>query len=106
MSIQGIGSPISVLYPSPASSGSGKSSPFGIDDDSAAQNFLNEIKKSPIERMVDAWLKAHGLTKEDLEKMPPEKQQAIMKQMSEDIAEAMKRKIAENQKGVMTNVVA
>jgi len=41
--------------------------------------------------MIDAWLKAHGLTKESLAKLPAAQQQSIMKEMAKDIADEMKR---------------
>jgi len=54
-------------------------------DQNAVQNFLNYMKESPAEHMEDAWLSAHGLTRDDLKHMTPEKRNAIMKEMAEDI---------------------
>jgi hypothetical protein len=53
--------------------------------DKAVQDFLAYMKESPAQRVVDAWLKAHGLTEQSLAKLPPEKQAAIRKEMAADI---------------------
>jgi hypothetical protein len=52
---------------------------------SAVQSFMNYAKESPAQRMVDDWLKAHGLTEQELDKMPPDKQAQIRKEMAADI---------------------
>lgn len=61
-----------------------------ITKPSAKDVFLDYMKKTPAERMQDAWLKAHGLTKEKLEKMSPQEQKAVMKQMQDDIERSLK----------------
>jgi pyruvate/2-oxoglutarate dehydrogenase complex dihydrolipoamide acyltransferase (E2) component len=61
-------------------------------DGSVEQQFLDYMKKSPAQRFVDAWLKAHHLTQKDLDEMTPEKREAVMKQMAHDFKEEMKRK--------------
>ncbi|WP_374370466.1 hypothetical protein [Dongia sp.] len=53
------------------------------------EEFLAYMEKSPAERMADAWLKAHGLSEEDLKAMDPAKREAIEKQMAEDIKREM-----------------
>jgi hypothetical protein len=58
---------------------------------SAADTFLDYMKKSAAERMTDAWLAAHGLTRADLAAMSPEKRDAVMKQMAEDIRKQMEQ---------------
>lgn len=57
-----------------------------VESSTALQEFKAYMSKSPIERMRDSILKEMGLTKEDVEAMPPEKQKAI----AEEIAERMK----------------
>lgn len=66
-----------------------------IGAQNAEDIFLDYMKKSPAERMQDQWLKAHGLTKEKLASMSPKEQEAVMKQMQDDIEESLKRQ-AEN----------
>lgn len=56
--------------------------------DRALQEFKAYMAKTPAERMRDSILKEMGLTKEDIEAMPPEKQKAI----EEEIAERMRDK--------------
>lgn len=102
MNIQGIGSCNPASYPSSMTGGAGGI----VTPDNAVQQFESEMKESPMERMVDAWLKAHGLTRASLAKLPPDQQQAIMKQMAKDIADEVKRKVTEKQKGVLANVTA
>lgn len=58
---------------------------------SAADVFMDYMKKSPAERMEDNWLKAHGLTKEKLASMSPEEQEAIRKQMKSEIEASLKQ---------------
>ena len=55
--------------------------------------------------MVDAWLKAHGYTKESFAALPHDKQAALMKQMAKDIADEIKQKTAEKHKGITTDVM-
>ena len=57
----------------------------------AQQDFLKFAKESPIERMEDAWLKAHGLDRNRLAAMPPEEREKILKQMQEDIKKEIER---------------
>ncbi len=40
--------------------------------DGAVSDFLAEVKKSPIERIQEAILKKHGLTKEQFDRLPPD----------------------------------
>ncbi len=57
----------------------------GSTGDSAAQAFLNYMKETPAQKLEDAWLASHHLTRKELEAMSPEKRQAIEKQMAEEI---------------------
>ncbi|HEU5046397.1 MAG TPA: hypothetical protein VFT64_00985 [Rickettsiales bacterium] len=61
----------------------------------AVQNFLNYMKESPEERFIDSWLAAHHLSREELAKMPPEKREAIMKQIEQEMKDSIKRKVEE-----------
>ncbi len=58
----------------------------------AATEFLNYMKESPAQRMMDSWLQAHGLTQADLDKMKPEERDKIVQQMKQDIEEKIKEK--------------
>lgn len=63
----------------------------------AADDFLNYMKESAAERMADSWLAAHGLSKEKLAAMSPEKREAVLKQMAKElqdqVAEAAREKL-------------
>lgn len=54
--------------------------------------FLSYVKKSPIERWVENWLKAHGLTKAEFDALPAERHEALAKEMAEDLKKAMLQK--------------
>jgi hypothetical protein len=53
--------------------------------DASAQAFLDYMKKPLAQKLEDAWLAKHNLTRKDLEAMTPEKRQAIEKQMADEI---------------------
>ena len=59
----------------------------------AVQDFLAYMKELPGQRMEDAWLKAHGLTEQELAKMPPDKQAAIRKEMAADIKQQLEEQM-------------
>jgi len=56
---------------------------------SAVDDFLSYMKESPAERMMDSWLAAHGLSKESLAAMPPEKRDAVLKQMAQELKDQL-----------------
>lgn len=58
----------------------------------ARQKFLDYMEKTPEERYFEAFLTARGLTKEELDAMPPEDREKILKEIQEEI----ERKIAED----------
>jgi hypothetical protein len=49
------------------------------------QTFLDYMKKTPEQRFEEAWLAAHGLTKEQFDALPPDQREALTKQMAEDL---------------------
>lgn len=71
---------------------------------SAADTFMAYMKKSPMERMIENWLKAHKLDQDKLNAMSPEERDAVMKQMKQEIEDQLKRE-TEN-KGDIVNVLA
>lgn len=52
---------------------------------SPEQTFLAYMKKSPIERWVDSWLAARGLTKDEFDALPPDQHEALAKEMADDL---------------------
>lgn len=58
----------------------------------ARQEFLAYMEKTPEERYFEAFLTARGLTKEELDAMPPKDREKIL----EEIQEEIERKIAED----------
>lgn len=57
---------------------------------SAAETFKKYMAKSPMERMIENWLKAHKLDEEKLKAMSPEEREGIMKQMHAEIEQNLK----------------
>jgi len=78
------------------------SSPAKKDGKSAADEFLAYMKESPAERMADAWLASHGLTREKLKAMTPEQRDAIEKQMARDIKDQLQQQAQDKLKGKPT----
>lgn len=76
MSIDGIGSTTGGA--AQQKSGAGKAQ-------SPEQTFLAYMKKSPVERWVDSWLAARGLTKAEFDALPPDEREALAKEMAEDL---------------------
>lgn len=58
---------------------------------SASDTFMSYMKESPAQRMVDNWLKAHGLDKDKLAAMSPEDRAAVMKQMQQEIKDQLQQ---------------
>ncbi|MET0307256.1 MAG: hypothetical protein ABW023_00995 [Sphingomonas sp.] len=56
--------------------------------DRAVEDFRAEAKKSPIDRLREAILKRHGMSQEQFESLPPDKQAPIVK----EIEDALKRR--------------
>lgn len=70
----------------------------------ASEAFLAEIRKTPAQRIREAWLTSHRLTEEDLKTMDPAKLEAVEKEIAEDI----KRKLTgkEPRRGSMVDTSA
>lgn len=70
----------------------------------AAETFKKYMAKSPMERMIENWLKAHKLDEEKLKAMSPEEREGIMKQMHAEIEQNLKNQT--EKKGDLVDVVA
>lgn len=57
---------------------------------STEDTFLAHVKKSPVERWIENWLKARGLTKEEFDALPPDEHEALAKEMAEDLKKAVR----------------
>jgi hypothetical protein len=71
---------------------------------SAAETFQKYMAKSPAERMVENWLKAHKLDEEKLKAMSPEEREQVMKQMHAEIEQNLKNQT--EKKGDIVDVTA
>ncbi|CAI8997352.1 MULTISPECIES: hypothetical protein [Pseudomonas] len=67
-----------------------------IGDGSATSAFKDYMSKTPEQRMRDAILEEMGLTQEQIDQMPPEKQQAIGEEIAERLLD--KAKLAQTEK--------
>lgn len=104
MSISGIGASAASYFP-PASqskaSSAAAAAPSASDQGASAsgnaaeQAFLNYMKETPAQHLEDAWLKAHGLTRQQLAAMSPTQREAIEKQMATDIETKVKQDAAD-----------
>ena len=76
--------------------------PVGKND--PVSEFLAYQKLSPQEKMVDAILKKHGLTKEDLANLSPEDLKKIQDEIKAGLQTQMKQQLAE--KGILLDISA
>jgi hypothetical protein len=70
-----------------------------IGDGSATAEFKDYMSKAPEERMRDAILQEMGLTQEDIDQMPPEKQQAIGEEIAQRLLEKVQMAAADKDQG-------
>jgi hypothetical protein len=56
----------------------------------AVKEFQDYMKMTPGERMQYAWLKQHGISKEEFDAMPADEKQKLMEQMKREIEEKIK----------------
>ncbi|HWU61931.1 MAG TPA: hypothetical protein VN112_07895 [Ensifer sp.] len=62
---------------------------IGNANKALADEFLEFMKKSPIERLRDQYLKAHNLTEDQLKSMPLEQRQALEDDLSQYIKDQL-----------------
>jgi len=72
---------------------------------SIEQQFLNYMKESPEQHLIDAWLKAHNLSQSALDKMSPQQRQSLSNEMADDIKREMQQK-AEASPSSKLNILA
>jgi len=77
-----------------------------IGDGSATAEFKDYMSKTPEQRMRDAILQEMGLTQEEIDQMPPEKQQAIGEEIAQRVREKAQMAAAEKdqRKGEHTSI--
>jgi len=104
MSITGIsGAAAYGYFPTPVKSAGAAAPTQSTDvDGAAAQNFLKYMNETPAQKLEDAWLKAHHLTREQLAAMPPAQREAIEKQMAADLKEKLKQQALDQANGKKT----
>ena len=77
--------------------GQGKLSESLGDEDPAVKAFREYMAMTPAEKMRDAILKEMGLTEEEIDALPPEKQEAIEKQIAERMQQRAELQAAKEQ---------
>ena len=77
-----------------------------IGDASATADFKDYMSKTPEQRMRDAILQEMGLSQEEIDQMPPEKQQAIGEEIAQRVREKAQMAAAEKdqRKGEHTSI--
>ncbi len=78
----------------PASTASEADPTPSADKKSPAELFLEYMHKTPEQRWHEAWLKQHGMTEAEFDKLPPEKKVALEAQMRDDLKEQVKQHAA------------
>jgi len=76
------------------------------ENESRRNEFLEDMKKTPAERMEEAWLRARGLTKEDLEAMEPEERAALLDEMKQQIEDQIRREAEQKAKSPVEKLTA
>ncbi|AVE05364.1 hypothetical protein CYL20_12725 [Pseudomonas palleroniana] len=66
----------------------------GSTGKTAREDFTDYMSKSPAERIREQLLKEQGLTEEDVQKLPQEKQDAISKEVAERIKQQQDQQVA------------
>lgn len=66
---------------------------------SATDEFKDYMSKTPEQRMRDSILQEMGLTEDEVKQMPPEKQQAIAKEITDRMQDKIKLAQAEKENG-------
>ncbi|HEU0070388.1 MAG TPA: hypothetical protein VFS04_03750 [Alphaproteobacteria bacterium] len=79
-----------IMMQSYGAKGAGQSAESSLAAPTAKDKFLDYMKMTPAERMAAAILEEMGISKEDLEAMPPEQRKAIEDTIRERIKEKMK----------------
>lgn len=64
--------------------------PGSIDD--PTQDFLSYMTMTPGERMENAWLRQHNMTRAQFEALSPEEKEKVREQMRQDIERQLKQK--------------
>jgi hypothetical protein len=91
-----------------SSSASTPSAPATSDDTSSAlQWFTNYMSETPAQHMRDSILKSLGLTQADLDKMTPEKRQAVEDEITKRLKDQALNQTGGNKKpGALVDVSA
>lgn len=76
------------LQENPASSAAPKASGAEI-----VKQFMDYMEKTPEQRMLDAWLGQHGISREEFDSMSPEEKQKILDEMKQDMEARLKQKM-------------
>lgn len=66
----------------------------GSTGKTAREDFTDYMSKSPAERIREQLLKEQGLTEEDVQKLPQEKQDAISKEVAERLKQQQDQQVA------------
>lgn len=71
--------------------GQQKAQESDYDEGTVLREFMDYMKKTPAERWYEQFLKEEGLTKEELEALPPEERMKVEARIQERMEEVMKQ---------------
>lgn len=87
-----------------ASSSSGVSATKNSGED-VVQQFMDYMKESSAQRMEDAWLAAHGITRKQFDAMSGAEKQKIVKEMQQDIKQKLKQQAEDKAKSASGSIL-
>lgn len=75
---------------------------LGSQAASPAEQFRDFMNSTPAEKLQEAWLARHGISKEEFAAMEPAAKQALVEQMKKEIEEEMKQANAKAPTNILT----
>jgi predicted flavoprotein YhiN len=78
---------------SPSATTTNASGSSASTGDGAVQQFMNYMKETPAQRLVNAWLQQHGISPQQFAAMSAADKQKIINEMKTDIENELKQKM-------------
>jgi len=101
MGVSGVSSSGFASYPSAGRARAESKNAVQAEEDAELKELIAYFQMSPEERAIRNWLEAHGYTEEEFEALPPEKKEALRKEMAAEIKEKVEHKAKEKSKALL-----
>ncbi len=101
MGVSGVSSSGFASYPSVSNTRTPESKTSAAKENAELKELIAFFNMSPEERAIRNWLEAHGYTEEEFEALPPEKKEALRKEMAAEIKEKIEQKAKETSKAFL-----